>query len=420
MKAEPIVAVKLDEASRPKWTLIIDCTYHADPFLAKTNAGDVISKLFPVGNQGGFRHCEPRSCPELIVLCTSGKDPLWRDELDNEAGSFLYYGDNKKPGKLNETKPGGNLMLEQVFEMAASDDIEIRKKIPPIFVFESAQGRDMKFLGLVAPGIKWRPKKDWLIAVWGSNTNGDRFQNYKALFTVIDTAAGSLASPDAGINLGWINDIKNGKTDESEYAPLEWKKFIDGKNYRALICKPVSAVKSKAEQLPSDENGKKMLKTIHDYFIEEDNGYSFEPFACDIARQMDTRIASLDVTGPYRDHGFDGVGKYRIFERLENQVFAEFFLEAKCYEPFGSGVGVKQTSRLISRIRNRQFGILFTTSYMADQAFEEILEDGHPVNIVSGKDIIEFIQNDLEIFAPDALLLWLKRNYPHSAKRNRT
>ena len=207
-------------------------------------------------------------------------------------------------------------MLEQVFEMAASDDIEIRKKIPPIFVFESAQGRDMKFLGLVAPGIKWRPKKDWLIAVWGSNTNGDRFQNYKALFTVIDTAAGSLASPDAGINLGWINDIKNGKTYESEYAPLEWKKFIDGKNYRALICKLVSAVKSKAEQLPSDENGKKMLKTIHDYFIEEDNGYSFEPFACDIARQMDTRIASLDVTGHYRDHGFDGVGKYVGFALL--------------------------------------------------------------------------------------------------------
>lgn len=382
MKTEPIVSAKLDETSRLKWSLIIDCTYHADPFLAKTNAGDVISKLFPVGNQGGFRYCGPRSNPELIILCTSGRDPLWRDELDNEAGSFLYYGDNKKPGVLNQTKPGGNQVLENVFAMASSDDPEVRRKIPPIFVFESAQGRDMKYLGLVAPGIKWKPKKDWLIAVWGSNAIGDRFQNYKALFTVIDTSSGSAVTKEAGVCLGWINDIKKGKTYDSPYAPLEWKKFIDGKNYKPLICKPFSAIKPKAEQLPADANGMKMLQTLHDYFIEEDNGYSFEPFACDIARQMDDRVASLDVTSPYRDHGFDGIGKYRIFAKSENQVFAEFYLQAKCYDP-SHGLGVGDTSRVISRIKNRQFGILFTTSYVAEQAFQEILDDGHPVNIVA-------------------------------------
>lgn len=157
-----------------------------------------------------------------------------------------------------------------------------------------------------------------------------------------------------------------------------------------------------------------MLQTLHDYFIEEDNGYSFEPFACDIARQMDDRAASLDVTSPYRDHGFDGVGKYRIFAKSENQVFAEFYLQAKCYDPT-HGLGVKDTSRVISRIKNRQFGLLFTTSYVADQAFQEILDDGHPVNIVSGRDIIDFLKNELEIYTPEALLLWLKKNYPQSA-----
>ena len=417
MKGEPIVTGKLNEVERLKWSLDIDCTYHADPFLAKTNAGDVISKLFPVGNQGGFRYCGPRSCPELIVLCTSGKDPLWRDELDKEAGSFLYYGDNKKPGKLNETKPGGNLVLENVFEMAASDDINVRKKIPPIFVFESAEGRDMRFLGLVAPGIKWKPKKDWLVAVWGCNTERQRFQNYKALFTVIDTASGSLASKDAGINLGWINDIKKGKTYSSIYAPLEWKKFIDGKNYRTLTCKPISRAKSKAEQLPSDKNGMKMLKALHDYFIEEDNGYSFEPFACDIMAMIDKRAEDIRRTRPYRDHGFDGVGKYRLFEKSENQVFADLYLEAKCYEPMHRSVGVKETSRLISRIKNGQLGILFTTAHVDDHAFNEILEDGHPVIIISGKDIIEFIQNGLELFTTEELLRWLKENYPHSSKK---
>ena len=419
MKAEPIVATKLTEETRPEWNLAIDCTYHADPLLAKNNAGDVISKLFPVGNQGGFRYCGPRSSPELIILCTSGKDPLWRDELDIESGSFLYYGDNKKPlSKLSETKPGGNLVLENVFKMAFSDDPEVRKKIPPIFVFESAKGRDMTFRGLVAPGIKWRPKKDWLIAVWGCNAIGERFQNYKALFTVIDTSTGSLFSPDAAINLGWITDIKNGHAYDSKYAPLEWKSFIDGKNYRPLICKPISTVKTKEEQLPGDENGMQMLKVLHDYFIEEDNGYSFEGFACDLAKQMDDRIALLDVTSPYRDGGFDGVGKYRLFAKSENQVFADFYLQAKCYAA-NNPVGVDGTSRVISRIKNRQFGLLFTTSYVGKQAFQEILDDGHPVNIVSGKDIVDFLFDDLEIYTPEALEKWLERNYPHPAKKVR-
>ena len=272
----------------------------------------------------------------------------------------------------------------------------------------------MKFIGLMAPGIKWRPQKDWLIAVWGCNFAKERFQNYKALFTVVDTSSGSAAHSGAGINLAWVTDIINGRAYESEYAPLEWKRFIDGKNFKSLICKPLSGVKSKAEQLPDTPLGMEMLQALHDYFIEEDNGYSFEPFACDIARQMDERVATLDVTSPYRDHGFDGVGKYRIFSRSENQVFADFYLQAKCYDP-SNGLGVGDTSRVISRIKNRQFGILFTTSYVAEQAFTEILDDGHPVNIVSGKDIIAFIQNDLELYSTEALLEWLKKNYPHSS-----
>src|SRR5574344_1827157 len=146
------------------------------------------------------------------------------------------------------------------------------------------------------------------------------------------------------------------------------------------MCKPISCVKTKEEQLPKDANGNEMLKTLHDYFIAEDNGYSFEAFACDIAKEMDTKVDNIEPTRPYKDGGFDGVGKYRIFERSENQVFVDFYLQAKCYS-VTDVVGIKDTSRLISRIKNREFGILFTTSYVGNQAYQEILDDGHPVNI---------------------------------------
>ena len=68
-----------------------------------------------------------------------------------------------------------------------------------------------------------------------------------------------------------------------------------------------------------------------------------------------------------------------------------FALEAKCYAPTSS-VGVRETSRLISRLRYRQFGILVTTSYLDTQAYREIREDGHPVIVLAGVDIVEMLK----------------------------
>jgi hypothetical protein len=56
-----------------------------------------------------------------------------------------------------------------------------------------------------------------------------------------------------------------------------------------------------------------------------------------------------------------------------------------------SSCGVKETSRLISRLRHRQFGIFITTSYVALQAYKEIIEDGHPLLIISAIDISQLL-----------------------------
>ena len=69
-------------------------------------------------------------------------------------------------------------------------------------------------------------------------------------------------------------------------------------------------------------------------------------------------------------------------------VAVEFALEAKCYAPTSS-VGARETSRLISRLRHRQFGVLVTTSFLDAQAYREVREDGHPVVILAGRDVIE-------------------------------
>jgi Restriction endonuclease len=43
----------------------------------------------------------------------------------------------------------------------------------------------------------------------------------------------------------------------------------------------------------------------------------------------------------------------------------------------GNSVGVKELARLISRIKHREFGVLVTTSYVNEQAYREVRDDGH-------------------------------------------
>lgn len=76
--------------------------------------------------------------------------------------------------------------------------------------------------------------------------------------------------------------------------------------------------------------------------------------------------------------GRDAIGKYRI-RPSSDPVTVTFALGAKLYDPAGSGVGVTDLSRLISRLRHRQFGVLVTTSYVARQAYQEIRADQHAV-----------------------------------------
>ena len=102
------------------------------------------------------------------------------------------------------------------------------------------------------------------------------------------------------------------------------------------------------------------------------------------------------------------IGKYRV-GTIVNGIELEFALEAKRYK-ISNAVGVKETSRLISRIKHRQFGIFVTTSYVGDQAYKEIIEDEHPIVIISGRDIIEILYN-AGICSAELLNDWLSTNF---------
>ena len=68
---------------------------------------------------------------------------------------------------------------------------------------------------------------------------------------------------------------------------------------------------------------------------------------------------------------------------------------------------------MISRLRHRQFGILVTTSFVAPQTYQEIKEDGHPVVIISGADIIRILY-EAGIKTKAEVEQWLAEKFPKS------
>jgi len=104
----------------------------------------------------------------------------------------------------------------------------------------------------------------------------------------------------------------------------------------------------------------------------------------------------------------DAHGKYRIGMK-DNAIHVDFALEAKCYN-FNNSVRVKETSRLISRLRQRQFGILVTTSYVHHYAYKEIKEDLHPVIILCAEDIANIL-TDAGYRTKSDVKRWLRQNF---------
>ena len=146
----------------------------------------------------------------LVVLYSTLADTDWPDQLDLDLGRFTYYGDNKHPGhELHQTHRGGNRLLRQAFDATHATPPR-RDEIPPFFVFtKGALGRDVVFRGLAVPGAAELSPTDDLVAIWRT-TADQRFQNYRATFTLLDTGA--------VITRNWINDLITGAPDSGARA----------------------------------------------------------------------------------------------------------------------------------------------------------------------------------------------------------
>ncbi|WP_206504053.1 restriction endonuclease [Streptomyces chrestomyceticus] len=380
--------------------LIIDALY--DGGTSGNSGDDPISKLIKgVGNQGGFRYSgsPAKGTVKLAVLYTSGNDVDWPDHLDVETGIFMYYGDNKKPGQgLHDTPRAGNVLLRDVFASSHGSTSK-RAGIPPFFLFEKAgtSGRAVRFRGLLAPGGPTLTSDDELAAIWRT-TAGLRFQNYRSQFTVLDHDR---------VPRAWIQHLLAAGNPLEGGCPDVWRAWVEGRVYQPLLAPMTTVIRSKAAQLPDDALGKAALEEIREYFRGRE--HDFEACAVAIWRLIARNTGPVDLTRPSRDGGRDAVGTYGLGP-ASSRIAIDFALEAKCFGT-SNAVGVREVSRLISRIRHRNFGVLVTTSHFHKQVQEEVHEDGHPIALVAGRDIIDALRQNGRTTV-EAVRQWLEQSFP--------
>lgn len=368
--------------------LIVDAVYAG----YKTERGGMADPLVPlvgVSRQGGFRYRGTKERPTLLVLTSNLAEPEWPDQLDETTGTFTYYGDNRHPGRLlHDTPRFGNHLLRQIFDWA---HLGQRHLVPPILVFTTeATGRAFRFRGLAVPGSLALAATEDLVALW-KTTEGQRFQNYKAVFTILDEAV---------IPRTWIHAA--GQRETSGAVPDAWAAWLKAGGIRPLIAPRSVLVRSKAEQLPVTADDHALIDAIRLRY--KDNPYGFEACAGALTRLLLPDVSRLDLTRPWRDGGRDGIGQLRIGRGLA-AIEVDFALEAKCYGA-NNAVGVREVSRLISRIKYREFGVLVTTSYVDRQAYLEVTDDGHPVILATARDIVTLLRS-IGLRTPAQVDSWL-------------
>lgn len=377
--------------------LIVDSIYESDRrFAASEIRGEPLNPLMGVGNLGGFRPRNGKNGTLFSVLTSTGVETAWPDSLNSETGVYTYFGDNRKPGRdLHKTPNQGNEILKRAFELSSSNKAEDREKCPIFFVFHSAgTARDFVFKGLAVPGTPYQTSGESLVAVWRTET-GERFQNYRASMTIL--AEGVISGQ-------WLREsIAEGHfLLTHEKAPPTYRNWVRTGKAEPLVA-PRTHVRTVLEQSPQTQPHQKLIETIRD-FCDYDP-WKFERVAAEIWRMNCPSPVTFEITRRYRDGGRDAVG-YMTIGPDSDPIRLDFALEAKLYSA-GNNVGVREVSRLISRLKHREFGVFVTTSAVSKQAYSEIREDGHPIVVIAGSDLCEILSAN-GIASPSMCRDWLE------------
>lgn len=288
----------------------------------------------------------------------------WEDIVDFNSASIKYWGDAKFHEKLSYENFRGNQRLLQVWHLILEGKFNL---VPPILHFSKPRKGMVKFNGLcVLTNLeltyfedKGIPVKNFCceLSILDANQIDIRWLHYRAKCSDFDQ-----------LNIG---------------SPKVWSDYIMG-NTRKLDMWS-KRILSKEEQLPSVRSKEATVLSR----LRKLSPTEFEAVVVELFRTLPHVNHKIVRTRPTADGGFDLYGQFSIPYPVKYEI--EFLGEAKKFAR-DTAVQPKHVSRLVARLNRGQFGIFVTTSYYTRQTQREVLEDGYPVRLFSGNDLVNILQ----------------------------
>ncbi|MCX2743661.1 restriction endonuclease [Mangrovivirga sp. M17] len=325
-----------------------------------------------IGNSGGIRAAKylniKSQIPAYIVLITRNTSHRWynpwEDIIDYSTGTIFYWGDAKFDSKKNYSDFRGNKHLVRTFERILENNMQ---DVPPILHFSKVEKGVVKFNGLCA--------LTKLELTWFED-KGNPVKNYRSELAILD---------EEKVDVAWLHD--RAKCTDLNYvnynAPNAWKDYIKGNIKKLNIWS--KSIFNKEEQLPPfNSNEAALLKQLHEL-----TPIQFEAVVVELFKNLPHVNHKIVRTRPTADGGFDFYGQFSIPYPVKYEI--EFLGEAKKYFR-DSPVRPNHVSRLVARLRRGQFGIFVTTSYYTPQTQKEVLEDGYPVKLFTGNDLVNILK----------------------------
>lgn len=321
--------------------------------------------------------------PAYLILVTSdtnsGESNPWHDIVDLSEGEILYWGDAKFNYEKRYDDFEGNKTLEVINHLILDGNF---KHVPPILHFSKTRTGIVRFNGLC---ILDKLELTWFV----DNKSGLPIKNYRCHLSILDVEE---------VDITWLhNRARANDFEEINFidkdAPSSWREYKNGKINKLHVWK--NKIRTLDSQLPKEGSpDAKILEQLVSLSPIE-----FEAVTVALFRQLKDVTHSITQTRPTKDGGFDFIGHFSLPYPLAYDI--NFLGEAK---RFGrkNRVEPRHLSRLVARLSRGQYGIFVTTSYYSKQAQEEVYQDGYPVKLFSGADLV-FLFRELRLVQGDQI-----------------
>lgn len=325
-----------------------------------------------IGNSGGIRSAKylniDAELPSYIVFITRSfshhwHNP-WEDTIDFASGTIFYWGDAKASKEKGYNDFRGNKNLIKIFEKILDNQLN---EIPPILHFSKVARGVVKFNGLC---VLKNMELTWF------EDQGIPVKNYRCELSILNTETVDVKWLHSRVKCKDIDEINN-------LAPKIWKDYLKG-NVKKIDVWSKSILK-KQDQIPIENSeDANLLMQLHELSPTQ-----FEAVVVDLFKNLPHVNHKITRTRPTADGGFDFYGHFSIPFPVKYKI--EFLGEVKKFAR-NNAVQPKHVSRLVARLGRGQFGIFVTTSYYTLQTQKEVLQDGYPVKLFSGIDLINFLK----------------------------